>query len=272
VLARWKLERPFLRSCARSAGPDACHHGSTALQPRLKSTDNEHDNEHNLRARRANYQWTNSPMRSFISLLILHSAFILLPLRLRPHERSHVAVAAGIVREEANRNLDAAIADTRTLAPNSQRPADRGHGGVSAGECYRKLGQTNEAVMEYRRILREFSDQQTFVMLSRPEPAGMGARTDEAAAGQPTFTTRFDARSRAWGSSEQFVPPSASTQLEQRQLLEREIKLEEQEMADAQKKFETGLATQGMFARKSLRMLELRRRLAAGTAVAASQF
>ena len=216
-------------------------------------------------ARRANYQWTNSPMRSFISLLILHSAFILLPLA-APAATNNLTslLQQGLFEEEANRNLDAAIASYQSLA--TQFNKDRQIAATAVfrlGECYRKLGQTNEAVMEYRRILREFSDQQTFVMLSRQNLAGMGARTDEAAAGQPTFTTRL---MRVLGPGDRLsnsVPLSASTQLEQRQLLEREIKLEEQEMADAQKKFETGLATQGDVRAKELAMLELRRRLAA---------
>src|SRR5215472_1866249 len=43
------------------------------------------------------------------------------------------------------------------------------------GECYRKLGRTNEAVAQYQRIVREFSDQQTLATLSQQNLAGLGA-------------------------------------------------------------------------------------------------
>src|SRR5262249_52376113 len=43
------------------------------------------------------------------------------------------------------------------------------------GECYRKLGKTNEAVVQYERIVREFGDQQTLVTLSEQNLTGLGA-------------------------------------------------------------------------------------------------
>ena len=43
------------------------------------------------------------------------------------------------------------------------------------GECYRKLGKTNEAVLQYDRIVREFADEATLATLSRQNLAGLGS-------------------------------------------------------------------------------------------------
>ncbi len=74
----------------------------------------------------------------------------------------------GLFEEEANRNLDAAIISYESLAKQFDRDRQLAATAVfRLGECYRKLGKTNEAVVQYERIVREFLDQQTLVMLSR---------------------------------------------------------------------------------------------------------
>ncbi|HET7626692.1 MAG TPA: ankyrin repeat domain-containing protein [Verrucomicrobiae bacterium] len=81
----------------------------------------------------------------------------------------------GLFEEEANRNLDSAITNYQSLA--AQFDKDRKVAATAVfrlGECYRKLGQTNEAAAQYQRIVREFSDQPALVTLSRQNLAGMG--------------------------------------------------------------------------------------------------
>src|ERR1022692_782810 len=66
----------------------------------------------------------------------------------------------GLFEEQANRNLDAAIADYQTLA--TQFDKDRQLAATAVfrlGECYRALGKTNEATAQYQRVLRDFADQ-----------------------------------------------------------------------------------------------------------------
>lgn len=78
------------------------------------------------------------------------------------------ALRQGLFEEEANRNLDAAISNYQSLA--TQFDQDRQVAATAIfrlGECYRKLGQDNDAVVQYQRILREFSDQPTLATLSR---------------------------------------------------------------------------------------------------------
>jgi ankyrin repeat protein len=82
----------------------------------------------------------------------------------------------GLFEEQANRNLDAAIVNYQTLA--AQFDKDRQLAATAVfrlGECYRALGKTNEAAVQYQRILHDFSDQTTLATLSRQNLAGMGA-------------------------------------------------------------------------------------------------
>jgi len=78
------------------------------------------------------------------------------------------ALRQGLFEEEANRNLDAAISNYQALT--TQFDQDRQIAATAIfrlGECYRKLGRTNDAVGQYQRIVREFADSQTLVALSQ---------------------------------------------------------------------------------------------------------
>ncbi|MCP5527317.1 MAG: ankyrin repeat domain-containing protein [Verrucomicrobiales bacterium] len=106
----------------------------------------------------------------------------------------------GLFEEEANRNLPAAITayeevvrrldEQRRLAATSV---------FRLGECHRKLGQTNEAIAAFERVVREFPAEETLVKLSRenltllrppeipvprvaPQPAATGSETVNMAA------------------------------------------------------------------------------------------
>src|SRR5579862_8349813 len=79
----------------------------------------------------------------------------------------------GLFEEEANRNLDAAISNYQTLANAFDKDRQVAATAIfRLGECYRKLGRTNEAAAQYQRIIREFGDQQTLVALSQQNLAG----------------------------------------------------------------------------------------------------
>ena len=81
----------------------------------------------------------------------------------------------GLFEEEANRNLDAAAEAYRAVSAQYDR--DRALAATAIfrlGEIYRKQSKTNEAIVQYERIVREFPDQETLVRLSRQNLAGMG--------------------------------------------------------------------------------------------------
>jgi ankyrin repeat protein len=84
------------------------------------------------------------------------------------------ALQKGLFEEEANRNLDAAIQAYQSVAARFDKDRQLAATAIfRLGECYRKLGKTNEAVVQYERIVREFSDQQPIVTLSRQNLAGI---------------------------------------------------------------------------------------------------
>ncbi|MBI3849896.1 MAG: ankyrin repeat domain-containing protein [Verrucomicrobia bacterium] len=78
------------------------------------------------------------------------------------------ALQKGLFEEEANRNLDAAIQAYQSVAARFDKDRQLAATAIfRLGECYRKLGKTNEANVQYERILRDFSDQTDLVKLSR---------------------------------------------------------------------------------------------------------
>jgi ankyrin repeat protein len=86
-----------------------------------------------------------------------------------------VLLQQGLFEEQANRNLDAAIADYQALALQFDKDRQLAATAVfRLGECYRMQGKTNEAALEYKRIVNEFSDQTTLVTLSRQNLTGLG--------------------------------------------------------------------------------------------------
>ncbi|HEV2330299.1 MAG TPA: ankyrin repeat domain-containing protein [Verrucomicrobiae bacterium] len=99
----------------------------------------------------------------------------------------------GMLEEQANHNIDAAISDYEALS--TQFDKDRQLAATAIfrlGECYREEGLTNQAAVEYRRILSEFPDQKTLAMLSQQDLAGMGAESStklENAATAPSQTS-----------------------------------------------------------------------------------
>ncbi len=91
----------------------------------------------------------------------------------------------GLFEEEANRNIDAAISNYQSLANAFDKDRQLAATAIfRLGECYRKLGQTNEAAAQYQRIVRDFSDQQTLVTLSRQNLAGLSAAASGSAENQ----------------------------------------------------------------------------------------
>jgi ankyrin repeat protein len=88
----------------------------------------------------------------------------------------------GLFEEQANQNLDAAIADYSSLAKQFDKDRQLAATAVfRIGECYRMQGRTNEAAAQYQRILHEFSDQQMLATLSRQNLAGLGRLGGDAA-------------------------------------------------------------------------------------------
>jgi len=100
----------------------------------------------------------------------------------------------GLFEEEANHNLDAAAQAYQAVS--TQFDQDRALAATAIfrlGEIYRKQNKTNEAVAQYERIVREFSDQQTLATLSRQNLTGLHppGPADLATAQPPPVTGPF---------------------------------------------------------------------------------
>ena len=94
----------------------------------------------------------------------------------------------GLFEEEANHNLPAAIkAYEAVIAQTDEQRKLAATAVFRLGECYRKLGKTNEANAQYQRVVRDFVEQTHLVKLSR-ELLGLNVSGEAAASGaQPGF-------------------------------------------------------------------------------------
>src|SRR2546421_5188748 len=82
----------------------------------------------------------------------------------------------GLFEEEANHNLDAAIKAYQSVLQQTDEQRKLAATAVfRLGECYRKLGKTNEASGQYQRIIRDFGEQATLVDFSRQSLLALGA-------------------------------------------------------------------------------------------------
>lgn len=149
----------------------------------------------------------------------------------------------GLFEEEANRNLEAAAQAYQAVG--AQFDKDRALAATAIfrlGEIYRKQNKTNEASAQYERIMREFPDQQTLATLSRQNLAGIGAKSEVA------------------------VSPALprAARLEQKRLLDEEIKLVELDLTELRKRADAGIVSQIEVRAKEREVLKLRQQ---GTAL-----
>ncbi len=143
----------------------------------------------------------------------------------------------GLFEEEANHNLDAAIKEYQSVVSH----ADEQRKVIATalfrlGECYRKLGRTNEANAQYERLVRDFSEQEQLVKLSR---SLLPAQIPEA-------------RRPSMGVSEDH--PSVK-------LLREEIALAEQQVGNTEKQYAAGRSTLDEVLRVKQDVLRLKRML-----------
>jgi ankyrin repeat protein len=96
----------------------------------------------------------------------------------------------GLFEEEANHNLPEAIkAYEAVVAQTDQQRKLAATAIFRLGECYRKLGKTNDAATYYQRVVRDFADQELLVKFSR-QLLGHGAASGSVSNG-PAFEDRL---------------------------------------------------------------------------------
>src|SRR4026207_2507147 len=98
--------------------------------------------------------------------------------QLRAADEVNEALQKGLVEEEANHNLDAAIKAYQSITTQvDEQRKIAATAFFRLGECYRKQGKTNEAAVQYERVIRDFSDDARVVELSRKYLTEMGRIT-----------------------------------------------------------------------------------------------
>ena len=78
------------------------------------------------------------------------------------------AIRKGIVEEDTNHNLSAAIEDYQSVV--AQYDGERQAAATALfrlAECYRKLGKNDQATAAYKRVVQEFADQTKLAEQSR---------------------------------------------------------------------------------------------------------
>ena len=165
----------------------------------------------------------------------------------RAADAANDALQKGLLEEEANRNLDAAIqAYQAAIDQFDEQRKVAGTAVFRLAECYRKLGKTNEAAVQYQRVVRDFSDQTNLVTLSRKELDRM-----------PQFRQRL----QQIVSRANFYPNKAQDL--QRELLQQELKLVEQQAAIKQEQRNRGVASSEDLIAAEREVLSIKRQIAA---------
>ncbi len=172
-------------------------------------------------------------MKTLLSLLVL-LWLATLPAVAAATDALNEALQRGLLAEEAQRDLPAAAAAyAEAVRAGDDLRAPMATALFRLAESQRRLGQTNEALGHYRRLLREFPDQTNLTSLALRFLPG----TVQAASPDPRS--------------------------EQEQLLVEEIKIAEMQEDDVRKRSEAGRAGQDEMLKAQRDVLALKRQLAA---------
>jgi len=154
------------------------------------------------------------------------------------------ALQKGLLEEEANHNLDAAIQAYQTVINqfDDQRKITA-TAVFRLGECYRKQGKTNEAVAQYERVVQDFADQDILVGPSERNLTALRRGSGSGPGGPIAVTTQ------------------TVTDPDQLKLLKEEIKLVEKEIATSEAKFKVGKAEFVDIAKSKKELFSLQRQL-----------
>jgi tetratricopeptide (TPR) repeat protein len=115
-------------------------------------------------------------------LLTIVALLLGLPVQIDGQDRLADQLRKGIVQEEANGSTEKAIPIYQAIV--SQFDQDRQAVATALfrlGECYRKAGKREPAVVAYRRVVREFGDQAALVESSRKQLQAYGVAETAAA-------------------------------------------------------------------------------------------
>jgi tetratricopeptide (TPR) repeat protein len=155
----------------------------------------------------------------------------------------------GIVEEEVNQNLNAAIQTYQSVVAQFDEERKTAAAALfRLAECYRKQGKNDQAIAAYKRIVQEFPDQTKLAEQSR----SVLTKTFKLPPQQAAIPLRPTERQPAVYARERY-----------RALLEDEIKLVVDQIKSAQRRVELGSARPDEITKLQKELLELQRSLAA---------
>lgn len=149
----------------------------------------------------------------------------------------------GLLAEEVHQNLDAAIQEYQSvLTQFTEQRKIAATALFRLGECYRKLGNSSQAAVQFERLIRDFPDQTNLVQLSRKFFTDAGRTAVAAGASSPSQPSEAEAR-----------------------LIREEIALVEQLLNDAERRRESGRASAADVIEIKRQLLPLLRKLPENT-------
>jgi tetratricopeptide (TPR) repeat protein len=179
--------------------------------------------------------------------LVLLTLSLLVHGAVRGGDAAGDALQQGLFEEEANQNLEAAIPHyQRAVARIEDQRRLAATAVFRLGECFRKLGRTNEAAAQYERLLRDFPDQTNLVALGRQHLQGWGMAPVALPALLP-------------GQTQGGLSPAGRAKL--RELVASEIEIAKQLLAEQRKLVEIGVHPIGIADRFERDVLGLKRQL-----------
>lgn len=184
-------------------------------------------------------------MKTKLTLLLV----VLLPFAAHAADDLSAALQKGLFEEEANQNLPAAIkAYESLLSANDEQRKLAATALFRLGECYRKLGRTNDAVTQYQRLLRDYADQNPLATLSRQNLRGLGEGVTDGAAKSSTAKPLASAEAEELARTERILVQLEGRDLSQvRRLLptlvpDADFESYDRQLTEAQEKLRTSTA------------------------------
>lgn len=169
-------------------------------------------------------------------------------------EKMSEQLRKAIVEEEANQNLDKAIAAYQIILAQFEEERKAAATALfHLADCYRKQGKKEQAVASYRRVIREFPEQ------AQLTSASSNQLVKTYGLSQSQSVTTASGKGRETSEYERQVMEARQRY---RKALEMEIQLVESQIAQTERRIQIGTASFNEMSNLRKELLELQQRMA----------
>jgi tetratricopeptide (TPR) repeat protein len=173
------------------------------------------------------------------------------------------ALRKGVVQEETNQNLDAAIqAYQSVLTQFGEERKTAATALFRLAECYRKQGKNDPAIAAYKRVVQEFADQTKLAEQSRTVLAQTFKVQTPQAVVQTPFGMMLTGRELVLQKELGSASSAAAARQRYRQLIEAQIKMVEEQLQYAEKQYQLGASSKEDVDKVRIQLLNMQRELA----------